>query len=102
MRQCKNQLRGITVEEQADILSALIKASPDLQNRGYMGQGHVYRCPNGHPYVIGDCGGAVTEANCFECGVRIGGSQHRVRSDNISVQDSMDDLGRMLRDRVSI
>ena len=23
-----------------------------------LGKGHWYMCPNGHPYVIGDCGGA--------------------------------------------
>ena len=22
-------------------------------------KGHWFECPNGHPYLIGDCGGAV-------------------------------------------
>ena len=36
-----------------------------------MQQGHWYECQNGHPYVIGECGGAVTEARCH-CGAQIG------------------------------
>ena len=24
-----------------------------------LGRGHWYVCPNGHPYIIGDCGGAM-------------------------------------------
>lgn len=30
--------------------------------------GHWYQCPNGHPYVIGDCGGAMQVSECNECG----------------------------------
>ena len=41
-----------------------------------------YRCENGHIYGIGDCGGAVMEAKCNECGARIGGSGHRVQDNN--------------------
>lgn len=45
-------------------------------------QGHWYKCPKGHIYVIADCGGAVMTANCPECGALIGGSGHRLLSDN--------------------
>ena len=24
-----------------------------------LGQGHWFTCPNGHPYFIGECGGAM-------------------------------------------
>ncbi|KAI6651709.1 NFX1-type zinc finger-containing protein 1 isoform b precursor [Oopsacas minuta] len=41
-----------------------------------------YRCPNGHLYGIGDCGGAVVEAKCNECGAKIGGTGHRVQDNN--------------------
>eukprot|EP00899_Mesostigma_viride_P019273 jgi/Mesvir1/27347/Mv07162-RA.3 len=44
--------------------------------------GGWYRCPNGHPYAIGECGGAMQEATCPACGPGIGGQQHRVRGDN--------------------
>ncbi|KAF9970611.1 hypothetical protein BGZ73_006658 [Actinomortierella ambigua] len=46
------------------------------------GTGHWYRCPNGHTYVIGECGRAMQESTCPECGARIGGGSHRLRDDN--------------------
>ncbi|XP_031784747.1 NFX1-type zinc finger-containing protein 1 isoform X2 [Nasonia vitripennis] len=45
-------------------------------------QGHWYKCPNGHPYAIGDCGGAMQVAKCNECGENIGGTGHRLLSGN--------------------
>ncbi|OXU25033.1 hypothetical protein TSAR_011075 [Trichomalopsis sarcophagae] len=45
-------------------------------------QGHWFKCPNGHFYTIGECGGAMQQSKCFECGADIGGSQHRLLSDN--------------------
>lgn len=47
----------------------------------------VYRCPNGHPYVIGDCGGATQAASCPECGARIGGTGHQLTSGNTQHQE---------------
>mmetsp|Transcript_4606 Transcript_4606/g.10903 ORF Transcript_4606/g.10903 Transcript_4606/m.10903 type:complete len:1123 (-) Transcript_4606:447-3815(-) len=44
--------------------------------------GHWYECPNGHPYFIGDCGGAMVTSRCFECKAQIGGSSHRVLGSN--------------------
>lgn len=32
--------------------------------------------------MIGDCGGATVESRCPECNATIGGSGHRLRSDN--------------------
>ena len=43
---------------------------------------HWYECPNGHPYFIGNCGGANQTARCNECGEEIGGSSHRLLSSN--------------------
>ena len=37
---------------------------------------------SGHYYCIGECGGATQEGKCPECGSQIGGTQHRLRSDN--------------------
>ncbi|XP_046738512.1 NFX1-type zinc finger-containing protein 1-like [Diprion similis] len=45
-------------------------------------QGHWFKCPNGHYYTIGECGGAMQESKCIECHAKIGGSSHRLRSDN--------------------
>nr|CAD7194774.1 unnamed protein product [Timema douglasi] len=47
-----------------------------------MKQGHWYKCPNGHPYVITECGGAMVVGKCNECGADIGGSNHRLLSSN--------------------
>lgn len=47
-----------------------------------MGRGHWYRCPNGHVYTIGECGGAMQESVCPECGERIGGRSHVLVSTN--------------------
>ena len=38
--------------------------------------GHWYYCPNGHPFAIGECGGAMQTAVCPECGARVGGAHH--------------------------
>ncbi|KAG8194822.1 hypothetical protein JTE90_017261 [Oedothorax gibbosus] len=44
--------------------------------------GHWYQCPNGHVYCITECGGAMEESRCNECGARIGGAHHALRNDN--------------------
>lgn len=62
---------GISTEEKKLILNAM-----GLQS------GHWYKCPNDHVYCITECGGAMVESNCPECGARIGGGGHRLRSDN--------------------
>ena len=45
------------------------------------------RCPNGHFYTIGNCGGAMQEATCAECGERIGGTSHTLRAGNQRADD---------------
>lgn len=48
-------------------------------------KGHWYECPNGHPYVIGDCGGAMEKSKCPECESQIGGGSHQLaKGNNIS------------------
>lgn len=29
--------------------------------------GHWFECPNGHPYAIDECGGAMQRSTCPEC-----------------------------------
>lgn len=46
-------------------------------------KGHWFKCPNGHYYCIGECGGAMQTSKCPDCGATIGGQQHRLIDDNI-------------------
>ncbi|KAH3728508.1 hypothetical protein DPMN_054465, partial [Dreissena polymorpha] len=43
-----------------------------------------YRCPNGHPYVIGNCGRPATVGKCSECGQEIGGTGYKSAPGNIA------------------
>lgn len=62
---------AITEAERIQIVQAIGLAS-----------GRWFSCPKGHLYVIGECGGATEESKCGECDGRIGGTSHRLRSDN--------------------
>ncbi|KAH9839366.1 P-loop containing nucleoside triphosphate hydrolase protein, partial [Rhodofomes roseus] len=53
-----------------------------VKSFGFAHAGHYYKCPNGHIYVIADCGGANQHSRCPECGAGIGGSSHRVVGGN--------------------
>ena len=64
-------LEGLTPEERVMIVKAMNFA-----------QGHWYKCPNGHIYAIGDCGGANQQRACPECGETIGGEHHRLAEGN--------------------
>ena len=64
---------GLTKKERLDI----VKAMSDIK------KGAWYKCPNGHYYCIGDCGGANQESNCPECGARIGGTDHQLVPGNV-------------------
>ncbi|XP_076264518.1 NFX1-type zinc finger-containing protein 1-like isoform X2 [Rhynchophorus ferrugineus] len=46
-----------------------------------LAKGHWYKCPNGHPYAIGECGGANQIARCL-CGAQIGGMDHHLLRSN--------------------
>uniref|UniRef100_A0A8W8IV13 RZ-type domain-containing protein n=1 Tax=Magallana gigas TaxID=29159 RepID=A0A8W8IV13_MAGGI len=62
---------GVSEEEKIEI----VRAMPESKGRWF-------KCPNGHIYMIGDCGGAMMESRCPECNATIGGSSHRLRDDN--------------------
>lgn len=62
---------GITEEEKTMIVSAM-KMRP----------GHWYKCPNGHVYVITECGGAMESRTCPDCDAVIGGESHTLASGN--------------------
>jgi hypothetical protein len=43
---------------------------------------HWKKCPNGHLYGIGDCGGAMVKSKCPTCKSTIGGTNHVLESGN--------------------
>lgn len=49
--------------------------------------GHWYQCANGHVYTIGECGGAMQQSRCPECGVVVGGQSHRLAQGNSTASD---------------
>lgn len=69
---------GISEEERKMIVSAM-KMRP----------GHWHKCPNGHVYVITDCGGAMETRECPDCDATIGGSNHTLAAGN-QVASEMD------------
>ncbi|KAL0023606.1 hypothetical protein WJX77_006297 [Trebouxia sp. C0004] len=85
----------VSPDEMKTIMKALMKSNADLAGGGYTGHGHFYKCPNGHPYVIGDCGGAAQATSCPECGARIGGTGHQLTSGNTQHQE-LDRLARQV------
>ncbi|CAM1296817.1 ZNFX1 (predicted) [Pycnogonum litorale] len=44
--------------------------------------GHYFKCPNGHIYAIGECGGAMETSKCPECKEVIGGRSHKLTEGN--------------------
>uniref|UniRef100_A0A665VRZ3 Zinc finger, NFX1-type containing 1 n=1 Tax=Echeneis naucrates TaxID=173247 RepID=A0A665VRZ3_ECHNA len=62
---------GISDQERTMIISAM-KMPP----------GHWHKCPNGHVYLITECGGAMERRQCPDCNAAIGGSEHRLESGN--------------------
>ncbi|XP_046560628.1 LOW QUALITY PROTEIN: NFX1-type zinc finger-containing protein 1-like [Haliotis rubra] len=62
---------GISEEERVEIVKAMA-----------LTKGHWFKCPNGHVYAIGECGGATMVSKCPECNATIGGTGHRLRGDN--------------------
>ena len=49
-----------------------------------------YQCPKGHAYTIGECGLAMVESICPECGERIGGKDHKLLKTNKMVDFDLD------------
>lgn len=69
---------GISEQEKKMIVSAM-KMRP----------GHWHKCPNGHVYLITECGGAMESRKCPDCDATIGGLNHRLDSSN-AVATEMD------------
>jgi hypothetical protein len=43
----------------------------------FTGTGHWYRCENGHPFTVGECGMPMQTARCPQCNAPIGGQNHQ-------------------------
>lgn len=41
-----------------------------------LNKGHWFKCPNGHIYAIGECGGPMQRSKCPDCNEAIGGTSH--------------------------
>ena len=81
---------GKTLQEQLSKLMTIDEimavATADLgRSRGWYNGGHRFACPNGHLYVIGNCGGAMETSRCPDCGSVIGGSNHTLANGNTNV-----------------
>lgn len=61
----------ISAEEKAEIVRAI-----------GLSKGHWFKCPNGHIYAIGECGGAMERGKCPECKEVIGGGSHQLAEGN--------------------
>lgn len=46
------------------------------------GRGHWFQCPNGHYYVVGECGGPMQTSQCPDCRATVGGESHRPAEGN--------------------
>jgi hypothetical protein len=45
-------------------------------------RGYYFVCPNVHPYLIGECGGAMQQSKCPDCGEVVGGGNHALSAGN--------------------
>jgi hypothetical protein len=62
-------VEGTSTREMRMIVTAMAKE--------FNGTGHWYRCENGHPFTIGECGMAMERARCPACNAGIGGVHHQ-------------------------
>jgi len=79
-----NRIKRIRREQNLDVsYLAVTREEKDLIVKAMgLTQGHWFKCPKGHIYCITECGGAMEESKCPECGSRIGGHNHQLRADN--------------------
>lgn len=76
---------GITEEEREMIVSAI-----------NMQPGHWYKCPNGHIYLITECGGAMESRRCPDCNATIGGVKWKPREMDGSQQPAWCETNNLL------
>jgi len=84
----KNALENLSRVVGSDVKITDAKRKEIVCAMGYK-QGHWYKCPNGHIYIITECGAAMEKSRCNVCGAEIGGGSHRLLASN-SVATEMD------------
>lgn len=72
----------LTDEEILEIQRAIAMAEWGGHEYQMHWAGHWFECPNGHPYFIGECGGAMQATRCPECGATVGGGGHVLAAGN--------------------
>ncbi|KAI7341211.1 hypothetical protein KC315_g276 [Hortaea werneckii] len=78
---------GISSSEMRMVVAAMAKE--------FRGTGHWYRCVNGHPFTVGECGMPMQLARCPTCGEGIGGQHHRPTAGVQHANDIEERFGRM-------
>jgi len=61
----------------------------------FSGTGHWYRCENGHPFTVGECGRPMEESRCPQCDAPIGGQNHQAADGVRHATDIEQDFGDM-------
>lgn len=87
-------LDDLSARDMAEVLAAAAGAGSggNLSNAiDYMSR-HLYSCPRGHVYIIGDCGGAMQRSTCPECGAGVGGEHHQLLRGNRLATDVVQQL----------
>jgi len=75
LNRIKKRNEEVSAETRRQIMQEVTRAEN-------VGAGHWYACPNGHPYFIADCGGAMEVSNCPDCNETVGGQRHRLEEGN--------------------
>ena len=76
---------GVSTSEMQMVFNAMA--------REFQGTGHWYRCVNGHPFTVGECGMPMQSARCPACGEGIGGRNHRSQEGVSSARDIEERFG---------
>ncbi|KEQ92875.1 hypothetical protein AUEXF2481DRAFT_68062 [Aureobasidium subglaciale EXF-2481] len=77
----------VTNEEMKNVVAAMA--------REFRGTGHWYRCENGHPFTVGECGMPMQTARCPQCGGVIGGQGHQAAAGVARANDIEREFGNM-------
>ena len=78
------QIRQTVLECKDYVPGLAITQSERIQIHQAMGSslGHWFKCPNGHLYYIGECGGAMERGKCPDCNATVGGQSHALDPGN--------------------
>ncbi|CAG5157044.1 uncharacterized protein ALTATR162_LOCUS4837 [Alternaria atra] len=68
----KEFYEAVSGEELESIKKAMVSGRGGIATHS----GHWYKCVNGHPFAIGECGMPMELARCPECGEPVGGRSH--------------------------